>query len=190
MFEETPFTAFLLRMLRKSQHTCFEDQILGQISLWGRPASCASLITILIVCKWGEYIHEDVPGWIECIWAPYRVDTMDLESLAKMFSVKTFQRTARFDGLMPTDPFFETPNLMITAIVVQERRIWRCFRLDGRASKPPLPLMTTAIVWTKLACLNLQAASGDHDPIRLWSLAERCSDESVDCDDEDEADFF
>ena len=54
----------------------------------------------------------------------------------------------------------ETPNLTITAIVVQERRIWRCFRLDGRASKPPLPLMTTAIVWTKLACLNLQAASG------------------------------
>ena len=38
MFEETPFTAFLSRMSRESQHTRFEDQILGQISLWGRPA--------------------------------------------------------------------------------------------------------------------------------------------------------
>ena len=43
MFEKTPFTAFLSRMSQESQHTRFEDQILGQISLWGRPASCASL---------------------------------------------------------------------------------------------------------------------------------------------------
>ena len=34
---------FLSRMSRESQHTRFEDQILGQVSLWGRPASCASL---------------------------------------------------------------------------------------------------------------------------------------------------
>ena len=31
--QETQFTAFLSRMLRESQHTRFEDQILGQVSL-------------------------------------------------------------------------------------------------------------------------------------------------------------
>ena len=31
--QETLFTAFLLRMSRESQHTHFEDQILGQVSL-------------------------------------------------------------------------------------------------------------------------------------------------------------
>ena len=36
-------------MLRESQHTRFEDQILGQISLRGRPASCASLADILYI---------------------------------------------------------------------------------------------------------------------------------------------
>ena len=42
--QETQFTAFLSQMSRESQHMHFEDQILGQVSLWGRPASCASLI--------------------------------------------------------------------------------------------------------------------------------------------------
>ena len=45
--QETLFTAFLSRMSRESQHTRFEDQILGQVSLWGRPASCASLAVSL-----------------------------------------------------------------------------------------------------------------------------------------------
>ena len=43
LLQETAFTAFLSRMSRESQHSRFEDQILGQVSLWGRPASCASL---------------------------------------------------------------------------------------------------------------------------------------------------
>ena len=30
-------------MSRESQYTRFEDQILGQVGFWGRPASCASL---------------------------------------------------------------------------------------------------------------------------------------------------
>ena len=34
--QETLFTAFLSRMARESQHTHFEDQILGQVGLWGR----------------------------------------------------------------------------------------------------------------------------------------------------------
>ena len=37
-------------MSRESQHTRFEDQILGQVSLWGRPASCASLYIIYMIC--------------------------------------------------------------------------------------------------------------------------------------------
>ena len=49
--QETPFTAFLSQMLRESQHTRFEDQILGQVSLRGRPASCASLFCINTVLK-------------------------------------------------------------------------------------------------------------------------------------------
>ena len=41
--QETQFTAFLSRMSQESQHTRFEDQILGQVSLWGRPACSARL---------------------------------------------------------------------------------------------------------------------------------------------------
>ena len=50
LHQETPFTAFLSRMSRESQHTRFEDQILGQVSLWGPPASCASLFQVEIFC--------------------------------------------------------------------------------------------------------------------------------------------
>ena len=38
-------------MSRESQHTRFEDQILGQVSLWGRPASCASLAEFTWIWK-------------------------------------------------------------------------------------------------------------------------------------------
>ena len=48
--QETLFTAVLSQMLWESQHTPFEDQILGQVSLWGRPASCASLHHIKSHC--------------------------------------------------------------------------------------------------------------------------------------------
>ena len=55
--QETQFTAFLSRMSREYQHTRFEDQILGQVSLWGRPASCASLIYDAPKFKWIYQIH-------------------------------------------------------------------------------------------------------------------------------------
>ena len=49
--QETLFTAFLSRMSRKSQHTRFEDKILGQVSFGGFPATCASLHqTIGFIC--------------------------------------------------------------------------------------------------------------------------------------------
>ena len=41
--QETQFTAFLSRMTQKSQHTHFEDKILGQVSFGGFPTTCASL---------------------------------------------------------------------------------------------------------------------------------------------------
>ena len=57
MPQETLFTAFLSRMSRESHHTRFEDQILGKVSFWGRPASCASLFIykqhdFSLLCQW------------------------------------------------------------------------------------------------------------------------------------------
>ena len=57
--QETPFMAFLSQMPWESQHTSFKDQILGQVSLWGRPARCASLNTHEI--DWGEWL--EVTTW-------------------------------------------------------------------------------------------------------------------------------
>ena len=74
---ETPFTAFLSRTLRESQHTRFEDQILSQVSLWGRTASCASLSLLLAmtqcfiawsrVClQWVSRVQKYLNIWLGC----------------------------------------------------------------------------------------------------------------------------
>ena len=49
--QETQFTAFLSQMSPEPQHMRFEDQILGQVSLCGRPASCASLHHSALQCS-------------------------------------------------------------------------------------------------------------------------------------------
>ena len=46
LYQETPFTTFLSQMSRKSQHTRFEDKVLGQVRFGGSPLTCASLLLL------------------------------------------------------------------------------------------------------------------------------------------------